>query len=260
MAYEFDGRKYESASAHQKQWGNKIISELRLAGTESVLDLGCGDGKLTENLADLVPYGSVLGIDASEGMISVANERSGNNLSFMVLDINELNLDRKFDLIFSNATLHWIKDHHELWASINKILNPAGTVRVNFAADGNCSNLIRILSETMARLEFRDLFAGFEWPWYMPSIGDYTEILEEFGFADCRVWGENNDRLFQTREDLVGWIDQPSIVPFLKHITAESKKKLFREYVVTRMLKETARPDEGFFETFRRINILVKNK
>jgi trans-aconitate 2-methyltransferase len=57
MAHEFDGRKYEKASSHQKQWGNKIISEFRLAGNETILDLGCGDGKLTENLADLVPDG-----------------------------------------------------------------------------------------------------------------------------------------------------------------------------------------------------------
>jgi trans-aconitate 2-methyltransferase len=260
MAYEFDGRKYETASAHQKQWGNKIISEFRLAGTESVLDLGCGDGKLTENLADLVPAGHVTGIDGSEGMIQVANARARNNLSFMIMDIDELQLDRKFDLIFSNATLHWIKDHNKLWTGIIKILNPGGLVRFNFAAAGNCSTLIRVLTEAMASGEFRDLFADFKWPWYMPSIEDYLIILKEFEFTDCRVWGENEDRLFQTKEDLIGWIDQPSIVPFLKYISSESRKKLFRDYVVRRMLEETARPDGGFFETFRRINVFVLNK
>ena len=74
MTYEFDGRKYEKASAHQKEWGERLITELSLQGDEQILDLGCGDGKLTAQLAELVPEGSVLGIDASRGMIEVAQK------------------------------------------------------------------------------------------------------------------------------------------------------------------------------------------
>ena len=67
--YEFDGEKYKKASRHQKEWGNKLISSLQLKGNEAILDLGCGDGILTEQLSLLVPNGYVLGIDASVGMI-----------------------------------------------------------------------------------------------------------------------------------------------------------------------------------------------
>lgn len=109
--FEFDGQKYKNASTHQKEWGTRIIAELNVKGTESILDLGCGDGVLTKQLADLVPNGKVLGIDASEGMIKTAKELEGFNLSFTCLNMNEMEFDNDFDIIFSNATLHWVKDH-----------------------------------------------------------------------------------------------------------------------------------------------------
>ena len=72
MPHEFDGKKYEKASAHQKEWGTKLIAELGLQGTERVLDLGCGDGALTAKIAALLPHGEALGIVASRSMIDVA--------------------------------------------------------------------------------------------------------------------------------------------------------------------------------------------
>ena len=100
-------------------------------GNEEILDLGCGDGSLTEQLAQLVPNGSVLGIDASNGMITTAQKRVKQNLVFMKMDINMIDFQNKFDVIFSNATLHWIKDHKRLlknafialkdWCGIKKV-------------------------------------------------------------------------------------------------------------------------------------------
>jgi len=90
MAYEFDANAYERASAHQKEWGLRLIGELDLRGDERVLDLGCGDGRLTAELARCVPQGSVLGIDASDTMIEAARQRTSENLRFEVKDIDTL--------------------------------------------------------------------------------------------------------------------------------------------------------------------------
>lgn len=73
-AYEFDGEKYKAASLHQREWGTSLISQLSLRGNEKILDLGCGDGSLTEQLSLLVPNGKVLGIDTSMGMINTAKK------------------------------------------------------------------------------------------------------------------------------------------------------------------------------------------
>ncbi len=90
MTHEFDGKKYEKASTHQKEWGSKLIADLDLRGSERVLDLGCGDGKLTAQLAELLPEGEAIGIDASQGMIAAALPKEKCNLRFRRLDINDL--------------------------------------------------------------------------------------------------------------------------------------------------------------------------
>ncbi len=257
MAYEFDGKLYEKASIFQQEWGNKLISELNLKGNEDILDLGCGDGLLTAKLAKLVPNGNVIGVDASEGMIKVAKEKEENNLKFLLMDINQIDLNRQFDFIFSNATLQWIKNQKQLWTNIHKLLNPNGFVRFNFAADGNSSHFIKVIKETIVFEEYKKYFSEFQWPWYMPSVDEYENNLKDFVFSELNVWSENTDRFFPDKEAMIGWVNQPNIVPFLKNIP-EDKKELFREIVIEQMIKETLQENGRCFETFRRINVLAK--
>ncbi len=254
MTHEFDGKKYEEASTHQKEWGAKLISELSLKGAEHVLDLGCGDGTLTRQLAELLPNGDVLGIDASQGMIDAATPKEQDNLRFRRLDINDLDFVEQFDAAFSNATLHWVKDHQRLLRNVHRALRPGGRLRFNFAGDGNCSNFFTVIREAMANEAFRAFFAQFDWPWYMPTVDEYQALAESSGLHDVRVWGENADRYFPDEEAMIRWIDQPSLVPFLVHV-ADRTKGSFREFVVRRMIEETSQEDGRCFETFRRINV-----
>lgn len=259
MTFEFDGKKYEKASAHQKEWGNSIISEFNLIGNERILDLGCGNGALTADLAKLVPNGSVLGIDASQGMLDTAIEKQSPNLKFQLMDINTFLLSEKFDLIFSNATLHWVKDHDMLWSNIQKILSSNALVRLNFAADGNCSHFFKVIKDAISLGEYKEYFSEFIWPWYMPSIDEYTILLNKLSLSEVKVWGENKDRYFPDKDAIVGWINQPSIVPFLKYLP-ENKKEKFRNCVIDNVLSITKQDDNTYFETFRRINILAKKQ
>ncbi len=256
-AHEFDGEKYAKASGHQKEWGRLIISELSLRGTERVLDLGCGDGALTAELALRVPQGSVLGIDASRGMIEKAKKKEGGALRFRLLNIEEIDFQNEFDLIFSNATLHWVKDHTRLLARCGRALKEGGLLRFNFAGDGNCAGFIRTVREVMGRKTFAEFFSGFEWPWFMPRVKEYETLLSQCGpFADGRVWEENADRLF-TRDELVKWIEQPSIVPFLTRLPGKHKAA-FRDEVVEGMIDLAKRGEDRYFETFRRINVKAR--
>jgi trans-aconitate methyltransferase len=254
MAHEFDGERYGQASAHQKEWGTTVIAELSLQGTEHVLDLGCGDGALTARIAALVPRGHVLGIDASQGMIAAAQPKARENLRFVRMDINSLSFSGEFDVAFSNATLHWVKDHQRLYKSVGRALRPGGRIRFNFAAQGNCSHFFRVIQQALSQAEFCAYFAGFEWPWYMPAVDEYTALVESSGLSDVRVWGENADRFFADAGAMIRWIDQPSIVPFLVCVR-EKQKREFRDHVVRRMLDETKQSDGRFFETFRRVNV-----
>lgn len=254
MTHEFDGKKYEKASTHQKEWGNKLISELGLKGNERVLDLGCGDGALTAQIAELLPEGEVVGVDSSQGMIDIAATKEQSNLRFLRLDINRLDYENQFDVVFSNATLHWIKDHQRLLQNAHRALRADGHIRFNFAGDGNCSHFFAVMRDAIALNEFRSFFAEFDWPWYMPSVDEYDALAKSSGLHDIRVWGENADRFFPDAETMIRWVDQPSLVPFLP-LVPDPVKTSFREFVVNRMIKETKQEDGKCFETFRRINV-----
>ena len=254
MTFEFDGKAYQRASSHQQEWGAKLVAELQLQGCESVLDLGCGDGSVTERIADAVPKGQVVGIDASKGMLEAARPKARENLQFLLCDIDDLRFEDQFDVVFSNATLHWVKDHVRLLSSTRVALRASGRVRFNFAGDGNCSNFFRVVKSVMSHSDFAADFIDFRWPWYMPSVEKYAALAESSGFREVRTWGENADRAFPTAEAMIDWIDQPSIVPFLASLPS-GKIRAFRDAVVRRMLDETRQPDGSHFEKFRRVNI-----
>jgi len=255
--FDFDGEKYKAASMHQKEWGGKIISELKLHGTEAILDLGCGDGVLTAHLASLVPAGSTLGIDASKGMITTAKKQKMPNLRFKIMDINDINFSEGFDLVFSNATLHWIHDHTALLRNVYDALKPGGMIRFNFAGYGNCVNFEQVARDLMQDPWYERYFSDFTWPWFTPAAQEYESLVNKSRFQEIRVWPENADRFFSSAEDMVRWIDQPSLVPFLKHINA-GDSNLFRDEFVARMIKLTQQEDGRCFETFRRINVFAK--
>ncbi len=257
VAHDFDGKKYEKASAHQKEWGAKLISELALRGHECVLDLGCGDGFNTALIAEALPNGEVVGIDASKGMIDTAKPKEKCNLSFFLMDIDEIAFEDKFDVVYSNATLHWIKDHHRLLKNVFKALRGGGLLRFNFAADGNCSHFFKVIRKAMEKEEFFHFFSDFVWPWYMPTIDEYTQLVSQSELNAAKIWGENADRYFPDTETMIGWVDQPSLVPFLACVP-EFYKADFREYVVGEMIRETKQADGKCFETFRRINLFAK--
>ena len=258
MTFEFDAEKYKKASAHQKEWGKKLISELNLKGCETILDLGCGDGGITTQLAKLVPDGLVIGIDASQGMIDSAKKTyKAQNLRFELKDINDIDFTDEFDVVFSNATLHWVKNHNKLLANVYKSLKAEGILRFNFAADGNCAAFFKVIKEVMAEKKYAEYFIDFDWPWYTPSVSEYEKILEQFGFKEAKVWGENADRFFPDTQTISKWVEQPSLVPFLKCVS-DTDKQSFRDTAIERMIKETIQTDGRCFETFRRINVFAK--
>ncbi len=255
--YEFDGEKYKAASAHQKEWGKDLISQLSLQGNESILDLGCGDGKLTEQLSLLVPDGNVLGIDASVGMIQTAEQIHRDNLAFAQMDINQLHFSDAFDLIFSNAALHWIKDHNRLLHRSYTALTAGGILLWDFGGHGNCSHFLAVIHETMKEGKYNRFFKNFEMPWFMPSKYQYEELIAKIGFSEFTVTEVNRDRYFPSSDDMIRWIDQPCIVPFIEQIP-DTLKSAFREDVIEKMSANTQQQDGTCFETFRRLQIYAR--
>lgn len=190
-------------------------------------------------------------------MIAAAKPKEKTNLHFRFMDINEMKFVNEFDVIYSNATLHWIKDHRRLLKNVHRALRTGGLARFNFAGEGNCSHFFRVIRKAMQMDEFSSYFKDFSWPWYMPSVHEYSQLVNKSKLHDNKVWGENADRFFPDIEALTGWIDQPSLVPFL-YCFSDTHKVDFRTHVIEEMIKETRQEDGRCFETFRRINLFAR--
>jgi trans-aconitate 2-methyltransferase len=150
--------------------------------------------------------------------------------------------------------LHWINDHSTFLTGAYHALKKGGLLRVNFAADGNCSTFIRIVKSAMQIAEYRAYFLNFEWPWYMPKLEQYEKIIKQTPFREVKVWGENRDRFFPDAESITKWIDQPSLVPFRISLQLPQREN-FRDFVVRNMLKAARQDDGTYYESFRRINV-----
>jgi trans-aconitate methyltransferase len=254
MPHEFNGEQYKQASTHQKEWGVQLIAELGLEGHERVLDLGCGDGVLTAVLADSLPKGAVVGVDASRGMLDSALKNQRDNLVFELKDIQALDFTAEFDLVFSNASLHWVKDHRLLLEAVYKALKPDGRVRFSFAGSGNCPTFIKVVREYMQIPQYRRYFENFAWPWFMPDAEEYAALLHSTPFKNSRVWTGNADRYFPDAAAMTAWLDQPCLVPF-KQVLQPPGRTFFRDLVVEKVLAEAKQPDGRYFEKFVRLNV-----
>jgi len=256
-SFDFDGKKYKEASKYQKEVGNTLISELELVGDEVILDLGCGEGVLTERISVLVPHGRVIGIDASEGLIKEAKKLEKDGLSFILANINELNYIEEFDIIYSNAALHWVKNHKQLLKNSFAALKPGGRIYWGFAGDGNCPNFIDSVKTAMTDEKYKEHFRGFEWPWFMPTKAEYEELTADIGFSEVNIKFEDVGRFFANQDEMIKWIDQPCIVPFIAPLP-DSEKSSFRDAVVEMMIEKTKQPDGRYYEPFMRLSIIAR--
>src|SRR3954454_14398990 len=115
---EWDAETYDAVSDPQFSWGMEVLERLELSGDEAAIDAGFGSGRVTAELLDRLPDGSVLAVDGSEAMVAKARERLGDRASYLVADLAQLQLEDRVDLVFSTATFHWILDHDALFAHL----------------------------------------------------------------------------------------------------------------------------------------------
>ena len=257
LVESWDGRDYERHSSHQRAWGSDLMAELSLRGEERILDLGCGDGSLTRQLAERVPRGSVLGIDAASEMLDAARDKCAPNMAVHQLDITQLAFEAEFDVVFSNAALHWVHDHTAVLHKIHRALRPGGVLLAQFGCDGNCPNLLACLRDQVATPPFPVALAGFQWPWFFPTLPAYEELLRASPFVQWRTWIEHRDQRFPGADAIVGWIDNPCLIPFVQALPADLRKP-FRDAVVEAMLARTRQPDGTHVEPFRRMDVWAR--
>jgi trans-aconitate 2-methyltransferase len=195
---DWDAAAYDRVSHVQEKWSREVIDRLDLSGDETVLDAGCGSGRVTRLLLELLPSGSVIGVDASPSMIEKARDALPERTEFIVSDLLELDLDEAVDAVFSNATFHWILDHRRLFVRLHAALRPGGALEAQCGGIGNLDEFLNSLENVNGDERFAPYVRGIASSWNFASPGDTEIRLRSAGFDEVRCWLE--ERIEKPRE------------------------------------------------------------
>ncbi|MFB3765140.1 MAG: methyltransferase domain-containing protein [Methanotrichaceae archaeon] len=218
--HNWNPEDYEKSSSAQYNWALGLISKLDLRGDERILDIGCGNGKITSGIASLVPNGSVLGIDISQGMIDFAKAKYAGdkyrNLAFQLADASRLNFSDEFDLAVSFACLHWIKDHLSVLRGVKRSLMPGGRILFQCGGRGNASEILNIAAGLLTEEKWSKYFHGFAFPYNFYGPEEYGPWLAQAGLKPLRIELLPKD-MVHTKAGLEGWI-RTTWLPYLERL------------------------------------------
>jgi trans-aconitate 2-methyltransferase len=185
---DWDARSYHRISEIQARWAEKVMRRLELVGDETVLDAGCGSGRVTARLLDLVPEGRVIGVDASEGMITAAREFLGDRATLICSSLTTLDLDTEVDAVFSNAVFHWVKDHDVLFKRLAANMRPGAQLVAQCGGEGNVARFNAHTWDVILGTRFASYFEGWDRPWFFSSTDLAEASLRRAGFERIECW------------------------------------------------------------------------
>jgi len=201
---EWDATAYHRLSGPQVGWGRKVLSRLKLRGDETMMDAGCGTGRLTAELLQHLPDGWVVGVDLSQNMLATARHnlvaQFGPRVQFVAADLQALPFEHAFEGIFSTAAFHWVPDHRRLFCSLFRALRPGGWLRAQCGGGPNLARLRKRMDALMAAPRYAPLFATFRDPWVYSDAETATDLLRQAGFAEVETSLEPALTVLEDRE------------------------------------------------------------
>jgi trans-aconitate 2-methyltransferase len=248
-ARDWDAATYDRISDPQLAWAREQLQRLSLAGDELVLDAGCGSGRVTALLAELVPRGHVYAVDVAPSMAEHARAALGERATVLCQDLVELELPEPVDAIFSNATFHWIHDHDALFRALHRALKPGGQLVAQCGGRGNIDGFRTAADEVAGTEAYAERFVGWKRPWKYADDPETSARLTRAGFTDVSCWLEPKSvtpadpRAFVRTVCLVRHLDplpEELREPFIDEVLRRVGEPLELQYV---RLNMTARRD-----------------
>ena len=249
---EWDAAAYHALSDPQFAWGMRVLGRVALAGTERILDAGCGSGRLTKELSHKVPQGYVIGCDLSVNMAQAAAKTLGTARNAVVCaDLSHLPFRGAFDLVFSTATFHWIRDHDRLFAELRQALGPAGRLEAQCGGGANLAAVHARAEALASEPRFRPHFAGWEEPWLFATPDETEARLIRAGFTRAMCSLEHTPTEFPDGERYRAFIEAVVMRPFLARLPTAVLQTQFLDA----MVEGAANDDPPYTLDYWRLNI-----
>jgi trans-aconitate 2-methyltransferase len=221
MSRDWDAATYDRVSAPQVEWALKVLERLPLRGDETVLDAGCGSGRVTKLLLERLPHGHVVAVDSAPSMVEHAREAlDPERATVFQANLTELKLDEPVDAAFSNAVFHWISDHDALFARLHAALRPGGRLVAQCGGEGNVERFHDAAKQVGAEQPYADYLAGWQGPWNFAGAELTAERLERAGFTEIETWLEPYP---VTPPDPTGFLRTVCLGPHLEQLPDDLK-------------------------------------
>jgi trans-aconitate 2-methyltransferase len=190
MTRDWDAATYHKVSGPHVEWARALLDRLGLRGDETVLDAGCGSGRVTLMLVERLPRGHVVAVDRAPSMVEHARDTLSDRATVIQAELTALELDEPVDAVFSNAVFHWVPDHDRLFERLFAALRPGGRIVAQCGGKGNVARFHRAARAAAAEEPYAAHFAGWQGPWNFAGPDETAARLERAGFERIDTWLE----------------------------------------------------------------------
>jgi trans-aconitate methyltransferase len=255
ISTEWNATLYHQISAPQVSWGKKVLARVKLHGDERVLDAGCGTGRLTRELLEVLPRGQVVALDVSQNMLDEARAylepHFGSRVEFARCDLLELPFEREFDLIFSTASFHWVLDHDRLFRNLYRALRPGGSL---IAQCGGANNLARFLTRVARLIDsppYSKYFVGYRLPWEFSDAETAATRMRTAGFEQIATSLEEAPTKFESAEEFQRFVESVILHRHLERLPKPEQ----RQNLLAELTRQAANDNPPFLLDYWRLNL-----
>jgi trans-aconitate 2-methyltransferase len=226
--------EYVQNAEAQQNWAKDLLDEVQKRGDEAILDVGCGNGKITADFAKMLPDSRIVGVDSSAEMIAYANRTYPNtiypNLLFNQVDARPLHFQEEFDLCFSNATLNWVNNHQDFLNEASQVLRTGGRLVVSCSGKSSAKEILDIFAELMQMENWQPYFRDFQDTYSFYSDKDYSAWLVAARFKVEQLKMIPHDITHPGRGEFRNWV-YTTWMPFTHCVPIDQRDDFIDHFV-----------------------------